>query len=214
MRVKPAVWKIPVYIEGIYFMYNNNRNGSRVAWARGFMALCAMLAMGLGLTASPAEAAPFAYVVNQRSNNVSVIDTATNMVVATVPVGAVPGWVAVTPDGKYAYVTNGNAGNPPSTVSVIDTATNMVVATVPVGLGPGALAVTPDGKHVYVTIIYVTDTSVQGAVSMIDTATNTGSPRSSRWVRCLVSYLRSPSTRTGNTSMSRLVGSKAPALLR
>jgi hypothetical protein len=39
-------------------------NGSRAAPARGFMALLAMLAMGLGLMASPAGAAPFAYVTN------------------------------------------------------------------------------------------------------------------------------------------------------
>ena len=201
-------------------MYNNNSNGSRVAWGRGFMALFAMLAMGLASMASPAEAAPFAYVVNQRSNNVSVIDTATNMVVATVPVGAVPGWVAVTPDGKHAYVTNGNAGNPPSTVSVIDTATNMVVATVPVGLGPGALAVTPDGKHVYVTIIYVTDTSVQGAVSVIDTATNTVEPAViTITVDPVESVLLALAVNPdGKTSMSRLAGSHPqkplPALLR
>ena len=39
---------------------------SRAAWARGFMALFAIvLAMGLGAMASPAEAAPFAYVANE-----------------------------------------------------------------------------------------------------------------------------------------------------
>ena len=71
-------------------MYSNNSNGSRAARARGFMALCAMLAMGLGLMASPAEAAPFAYVTNGDDSTVSVIDTATNTVVATVPVGNDP----------------------------------------------------------------------------------------------------------------------------
>ena len=99
------------------------------------MALFAMLAMGLGLMAWPAEAAPFAYVTNDAANTVSVIDTATNTVVAaTLPVGIAPNGVAVTPDGKHAYVTN--AIWPPTTVSVIDTATNTVVATVPVGTFP------------------------------------------------------------------------------
>ena len=68
-------------------MYNYNSNGSRAVPARGLTALFAMLAMGLGLMASPAEAAPFAYVTNEYSNNVSVIDTATNIVVATVALG-------------------------------------------------------------------------------------------------------------------------------
>ena len=49
------------------------------------------------VAAVAAEAAPFAYVTNSGSNNVSVIDTATNTVVATVPVGENPWGVAVTP---------------------------------------------------------------------------------------------------------------------
>ena len=70
-------------------MYSNNT--SRAASAGGFMALFAiMLVMGLELMASPAEGAPFAYVTNHDSRTVSVIDTATNTVVATVPVGISP----------------------------------------------------------------------------------------------------------------------------
>ncbi|MGB8899828.1 MAG: cytochrome D1 domain-containing protein, partial [Methylocella sp.] len=127
-------------------MPSNNNNGSRAAWARGFVALFAVLAMGLGLLASPAEAAPFAYVTNSNSSTVSVIDTASNIVVATVAVGLFPYGVAVTPDGKHVYVVN--QGD--RTVSVIDTASNTVVATVPVGSCPFAVAFTPDGKYAYV----------------------------------------------------------------
>jgi YVTN family beta-propeller protein len=47
-------------------------------------------------------------------------------VVAAVPVGDEPNGVAVTPDGKHAYVANFESLD----VSVIDTATNTVVATV------------------------------------------------------------------------------------
>jgi hypothetical protein len=50
---------------------------SSAALAQRFMALFAVLAMGLGAMASPAEAAPFAYVVNGGDGTVSVIDTAT-----------------------------------------------------------------------------------------------------------------------------------------
>ena len=39
-----------------------------------------------------------------------MIDTASNRVVATVEVGKVPGGLALTPDGKYAYVANYNEG--------------------------------------------------------------------------------------------------------
>src|SRR5262249_19515421 len=66
-------------------------------------------------------------------------EIATNTVVATVPVGARPIAVAITPDGTHAFVTNQNS----NTVSVIETATNTVVATVPVGAAPFAVAITP-----------------------------------------------------------------------
>ena len=73
------------------------------------------------------------------NNFVSVIDTATNTVVATIPVGVAPNGVAITPDGSRAYVTNDDSDS----VSVIDTTTSTVVATIPVGVGPVAVAITP-----------------------------------------------------------------------
>jgi YVTN family beta-propeller protein len=65
-------------------------------------------------------------VPNDGSNNVSVIDTASNTVTATIAVQANPRGVAITPDGAFAYVSNRIA----NTVSVVNTATNSVVATV------------------------------------------------------------------------------------
>ena len=72
----------------------------------------------------------------------SVINTATNTVVATVAVGTDPAWVAITPNGAFAYVTNIGSNN----VSVINTATNTVVATVTVGTNPLGVAITPNGN--------------------------------------------------------------------
>ena len=46
-----------------------------------------------------AGAAPFVYVTNSGSDGVSVIDTASNTVTATVNVGSVPWEVIGTPDG-------------------------------------------------------------------------------------------------------------------
>jgi YVTN family beta-propeller protein len=77
------------------------------------------------------------YVTNVNSNTVSVIDTATNTVIATIPVGTTPQGVAVTPDGSKVYVANSDS----NTVSVIDTATNTVSATTPVGSYPVAFGV-------------------------------------------------------------------------
>jgi YVTN family beta-propeller protein len=124
-----------------------NCKRSRTLWGQGFATLWAMLAMGLGAAlASPAEAAPFAYVANNGDGTVSVIDTATRKLVATIPVGRGGDGVAVTPDGKRAYVANSGS----NTVSVIDAASNKVVGTVQVGNDPHGVAVSPDGTHVYI----------------------------------------------------------------
>ena len=96
------------------------------------------------------------------ARNVSVIDTATNVVIATVPVGFAPSFVAVNPAGTRAYVTNDGSAN----VSVLDTGTNTVIATVTVGDFPIGVAVTPNGTRVYVA-------NLGGTVSVVDTATNT-----------------------------------------
>ena len=93
---------------------------------------------------------------------VKVIDTATNKVMATIPVGSHPNGLALAPDGTRAYVTNFYD----NTFLAIDTATNKVVATIPVGFEPYSIAVTPDGKYAYVTVLYT------GAVSVIDIAAN------------------------------------------
>ena len=71
------------------------------------------------------------------SNTVSVINTSTNTVTATVTVGTSPIGVAINPAGTYAYVTN--EGD--NTVSVINTSTNTVTATVTVGSHPTGIAI-------------------------------------------------------------------------
>jgi YVTN family beta-propeller protein len=110
---------------------------------------------------------PYVFFNNgEGSENVAIIDTASNTVMTTILIGTVDigtnlTGIAVTPDGKHVYVANGN-----DSVSVIDTAIN-TVKTVVVGTGPCGVAVTPDGKHVYVT------NQGSDSVSVIDTAINT-----------------------------------------
>ena len=70
------------------------------------IALCS-IAIALMLV-SIAGASPFAYITNYESNNVSVVDTATSTVTATVAVGYEPYGVAVAPDGKKVYVVSSN----------------------------------------------------------------------------------------------------------
>jgi YVTN family beta-propeller protein len=108
-------------------------------------------------------------------DTVSVLDTASNAVIATINTGttstgagSLPSGVAVSPDGSKVYV----ALYATAAVAVIDTATNTIVATIPITgaqyqLTPYMVAVTPDGARVYVTILNGT------FVPVIDTATNT-----------------------------------------
>jgi YVTN family beta-propeller protein len=95
-------------------------------------------------------------------NTVSVINTRRNEVVATIPVGNLPAGVAITPDGRRAYVPN--RGD--DTVSVINTKSKKVVDTVAVQDKPANVILTPDGDRAYVTNFG------SNTVSVIDTATN------------------------------------------
>ena len=103
-----------------------------------------------------------AYIANYNSSNVSVINTSSDLVVATVNVGSNPRAVAILPDGTKAYVAN----NGSSTVSVILASTLTVSSTITVDNFPYALAVTPDGTQVY------SVNSNAGTVQAISTATD------------------------------------------
>ncbi|OGL28629.1 MAG: hypothetical protein A3G44_16850 [Candidatus Rokubacteria bacterium RIFCSPLOWO2_12_FULL_73_47] len=102
------------------------------------------------------------YVSNLAGASVSVIDPATGSLLATIPVGAEPHGVALTPDGTRAYVAN----FADDTVSVIDTRSNMVVGTLFGFSGPVSITIAADGSRVYVA-------SRSGDfVTVLDAATN------------------------------------------
>jgi YVTN family beta-propeller protein len=65
-------------------------------------------------------------MVDRGSKTISVIDTVTTTVSTTIPVGGDPGAVAVSADGRRAYVTNGGAQH----VTVINTEANTVTAEI------------------------------------------------------------------------------------
>ena len=108
------------------------------------------------------------WVIHQRALNgdythspVDVIDTATNLVIATV---LIPGHgardILFTRDGRFAYVANNHLGE----VDVIDTTTYQVTS-IPTALGSRRLCISPAGDRVYAS-------NANGAsVSVIDTAT-------------------------------------------
>jgi YVTN family beta-propeller protein len=135
--------------------------------------LVAVAFLLVGFGARTASAAPFAYIPDGL-HAVSVIDTSTNTVVASVPVGTPASFttgVAVNPARTRVYVVNDGPAQTDTTVSVIDTSTNKVVAVVPVGTAtppdcvlPIGVAVNPAGTRVYV--------NCSTLVSVIDTPTN------------------------------------------
>jgi YVTN family beta-propeller protein len=114
-------------------------------------------------TVSPTPERTFAYVANTGSDNVSVIRTSDNTVVATIAVGDEPHAIAITPSGGRVYVANRSSDN----VSVIRTSDNTVMATIPVGHFPQDVAAAPEGGRVYVM------NSDEGTVSVIRTSDNT-----------------------------------------
>lgn len=132
------------------------------------------------------------YVANEGADTVSVLDATSLKALASVRVGKMPHNVQVSPDGKFAWVTNnGERGQTadasahkgkaqgahaamaqPGAVWVIDTSTNAVVARVPVGMHPAHVVVSPDGRLAYVTnggdnTVSVIDTSARSLVATI-----------------------------------------------
>ena len=126
----------------------------------------------------------YIYVANSYSDTVSVIDSATNKVIAKIPVGSlsVPIGVAYNPSNGYIYVTDWGS----NTVSVIDSATNKVIAKIPVGYGPRGVAYDPSNGYIYVA------NSDSGTVSIISTGVSTNSSS--------ISSVTAPATSTTSTS--------------
>jgi YVTN family beta-propeller protein len=86
------------------------------------------------------------YVVNQGSNDVTVISTIDNFVLGTIPVGTSPIWGVMASDGVHAFIVNQGSND----VSVIDTFLDKVIATIPVGNSPNYAVFEPTNQRVYV----------------------------------------------------------------
>ena len=147
--------------------------GNRIFRGYTFNKVLGTTVLAYLILVSIAGASPFAYIANEESDNISVIDTATDKVMATISVGSNPVGVAINPNGTRIYVANAHSND----VSVIDTATNTVIATVPAGSSPKGIAVNPNGKKVYVANegsnnVFVIDTAKNTVVSTVNTGKN------------------------------------------
>ncbi|MGD9533878.1 MAG: beta-propeller fold lactonase family protein [Candidatus Nitrosocosmicus sp.] len=102
------------------------------------------------------------YVANDHSNNVTVIDSTTNEVIAVVKVGEGPWALEYNPSNNNIYVSNRDSDD----VSVIDSTTNEVVKTIKVGSEPREIEFNPHNSKMYVA------NADSSTVSVIDSTTN------------------------------------------
>ncbi len=90
------------------------------------------------------------YVVNTGTptgnGSVSVIDSAANRVVATIPVHKLPYFISVDPSGHRAFVANSGS----NTVSVLDLDHRREIAVAGTGEQPGLARISPDGRSLVV----------------------------------------------------------------
>jgi len=107
-----------------------------------------------------------AYIANANYGNVSVINTVTNVITASITVGTYPQGVAAAPDGSRVYITNGRDG----TISVIDAHTNtLVVPDIKTQPDPFGVCVSPDGNWVYVTSTSGSDVVIMNSATFAQT---------------------------------------------
>jgi YVTN family beta-propeller protein len=100
----------------------------------------------------------YLFVCNKNKDTVSVVDTSSQRVIETIPVGRYPIWIACNPDGSLAYVCN----MLDQSISVIDIPNLRVIRTHDNRSSPSGVVSSLDGARIYV----CNDT---GSVSIINT---------------------------------------------
>lgn len=100
------------------------------------------------------------YVLNQNSNNITVLDSLTYSTITTISVGTNPSGITFNKITNKIYVAN--TGN--NSVSVIDTVINTVIKTIvlPSTSGPKGIVVNPDTNRIFV------GNSGSGTITVID----------------------------------------------
>jgi YVTN family beta-propeller protein len=108
------------------------------------------------------------------NRTVSVLDTASNRVTATIRVPGPAQFLSFSPDGRYVYVSLWDRqGGSVHAVSIVDTSDYRVKKTIPVRTRPFLAAVTPDGRWLYVPdhdthTVALIDTTRMARVAEID----------------------------------------------
>jgi YVTN family beta-propeller protein len=107
-----------------------------------------------------------AYISNEVSESVSVIEVATGYTLATIPTGYQISWMAITADGSKLFAESYDYAYE-SHIVEIDTVTNRVIQAAGFAAFLGPMVVTPDGSRLYVNSSF----SAQPGLLAIDTLT-------------------------------------------
>ena len=94
------------------------------------------------------HAAPFAYVANERSSTVSIIDTATDAVVRDISVGKRPRGMTASKDGRLLFVSD----QPANALQVIDLGAREIVSKIDLAESPEGVYRSPDGVWLAVAV--------------------------------------------------------------
>jgi YVTN family beta-propeller protein len=122
--------------------------------------LASLLAGGLLLAAALPAAAATLFITNTKSESISVIDTNTFEVVATIPLGrGKPNRVVFHPDGRTAWVVYDKSHD----LGVVDAEARKLVRRVKIGGNPYNLNFTPNGRHLLV-LDWASDTSTDEVI--------------------------------------------------
>src|SRR6201999_278579 len=111
-----------------------------------------LIASLLLIAAADAAAAPKAYVGNQENGTISIIDTASDQVIKTVPekgkIGEKIQAVVTDPAEKNAFVVDAKG----SSLVVVDLETGQIRQKIAVGQSPEGASLSPDGKKIAVCV--------------------------------------------------------------
>lgn len=119
--------------------------GARVS-GKDRKVLLEYLVATLSLPATAEASGPRAYIVNQDSSDVSIINVRSRKLLGTVPVGKLPHGIAASSDGQFLYVTNMGSNN----VTVINAETYATTTMEDTGRNPHEAAFGPVGRFLYV----------------------------------------------------------------
>jgi YVTN family beta-propeller protein len=161
--ITPPAWAMAVRDDGLAYFTEAFNAGVGITSTRtktldGFIAT-GDAPTGVGFSPDGGTA----YVANQLSFTVSVINVSTAQVVATISTpGLPPIAIQVSPDGSRLFV-----GTASPTVLIIDTGTNQIIGSTDVGLAPNAFVVAPDNRIIYVSAF------LNGTVTELDMFTGT-----------------------------------------